>query len=167
MIVPTGDSFNLDGAAIDLSLAALYIAQATSPPLSLGRQLGLLAVSLLTSEGAAGVAFHRPDRHAVDRQHGPPPAGILLIFGIDGFMSECRALVNFYGNAVATPVIAKWDGDLDLDRARQVIADRTSSERSAVTAAEESVLGRETSPARLLDGTSTPAESDTTAGMTW
>lgn len=139
LVVPTGYSFNLDGAAIYLSLAALYIAQATNTPLSIGQQLGLLAVMLLTSKGAAGVAGGGfiALTATLSTIGTVPAAGIMLIFGIDKFMSECRALVNFYGNAVATLAIAKWDGTLDIDRARQVLADRTSSERSAAAAATE------------------------------
>ncbi|MFI8786112.1 C4-dicarboxylate transporter DctA [Streptomyces sp. NPDC055105] len=124
LVVPTGYSFNLDGAAIYLSLATLYIAQATDTALSLGQQLGLLAVMLLTSKGAAGVAgggFIALTATLSTVGH-VPAAGIMLIFGIDKFMSECRALVNFYGNAVATLFIATWEKGLDLPRARLVLA---------------------------------------------
>ncbi|MFE6752690.1 C4-dicarboxylate transporter DctA [Streptomyces sp. NPDC057684] len=124
LVVPTGYSFNLDGAAIYLSLATLYIAQATDTVLSVGQQLGLLAVMLLTSKGAAGVAgggFIALTATLSTVGH-VPAAGIMLIFGIDKFMSECRALVNFYGNAVATLFIATWENGLDLPRARQVLA---------------------------------------------
>ncbi|WP_406691241.1 C4-dicarboxylate transporter DctA [Saccharopolyspora sp. ID03-671] len=133
LVVPTGYSFNLDGAAIYLSLATLYIAQATNTPLSITQQLGLLAVMLLTSKGAAGVAGGGfiALTATLSTVGTVPAAGIMLIFGIDKFMSECRALVNFYGNAVATLAIAKWDRNLDLDRARQVLADPGSAERSA------------------------------------
>ncbi|MEV4645155.1 C4-dicarboxylate transporter DctA [Saccharopolyspora sp. NPDC049357] len=145
LVVPTGYSFNLDGAAIYLSLATLYIAQATNTPLSITQQLGLLAVMLLTSKGAAGVAGGGfiALTATLSTVGTVPAAGIMLIFGIDKFMSECRALVNFYGNAVATLVIAKWDRNLDINRARQVLADPTSSERSAE--APEPI--REASPA--------------------
>ena len=133
LVVPTGYSFNLDGAAIYLSLATLYIAQATNTPLSIGQQLGLLAVMLLTSKGAAGVAGGGfiALTATLSTIGTVPAAGIMLIFGIDKFMSECRALVNFYGNAVATLAIAKWDGALDVDHARAVLADRSAAERSA------------------------------------
>ena len=123
LVVPTGYSFNLDGAAIYLSLAALYIAQATNTDLSIGEQLGLLAIMLLTSKGAAGVVGG--GFIALTATLGAvgtiPAAGIMLVFGIDKFMSECRALVNFCGNAVATLFIGKWDRTLDLDRARAVL----------------------------------------------
>lgn len=124
LVVPTGYSFNLDGAAIYLSLAAVYIAQATNTNLSIGQQLGLLAVMLLTSKGAAGVAgggFIALTATLSTVGH-IPAVGIMLVFGIDKFMSECRALVNFIGNAVATLFVAKWDGALDVARARAVFA---------------------------------------------
>lgn len=129
LVVPTGYSFNLDGAAIYLSLATLYIAQATNTPLSVGQQLGLLAVMLLTSKGAAGVAGGGfiALTATLSTIGTVPAAGIMLIFGIDKFMSECRALVNFYGNAVACLVIAKWDGALDHARAREVLAGRNAT----------------------------------------
>ena len=122
--MPTGYSFNLDGAAIYLSLAALYIAQATNTPLSIGQQLGMLAVMLLTSKGAAGVAGGGfiALTATLSTLGTIPVVGIMLIFGIDKFMSECRALVNFIGNAVATLFVAKWNHELDVDRARAVFA---------------------------------------------
>lgn len=126
LVVPTGYSFNLDGAAIYLSLAALYIAQATNTPLTIGQQIGLLAVMLLTSKGAAGVAgggFIALTATLSTIGH-IPAIGIMLVFGIDKFMSECRAMVNFIGNAVATLFIAKWNRELDVDRARDVFAGR-------------------------------------------
>ncbi len=124
LVVPTGYSFNLDGAAIYLSLAALYIAQATNTNLTIGQQIGLLAVMLLTSKGAAGVAgggFIALTATLSTIGH-IPVVGIMLIFGIDKFMSECRALVNFIGNAVATLFVAKWNHELDVTRARAVFA---------------------------------------------
>lgn len=136
LVVPTGYSFNLDGAAIYLSLASLYIAQATDTPLSIGQQLGLLGVMLLTSKGAAGVAgggFIALTATLSTVGH-IPAAGIMLIFGIDKFMSECRALVNFYGNAVATLFVATWEKNLDLPRARAVLAGRTVADPVQSTA---------------------------------
>ena len=123
LVVPTGYSFNLDGAAIYLSLAALYIAQATNTDLSIPQQLGLLGIMLLTSKGAAGVAGGGfiALTATLSTVGTIPAAGIMLVFGIDKFMSECRALVNFCGNAVATLFIAWWDGTLDVDRARRVL----------------------------------------------
>jgi aerobic C4-dicarboxylate transport protein len=124
LVVPTGYSFNLDGAAIYLSLAAVYIAQATNTDLTIGQQIGLLAVMLLTSKGAAGVAGGGfIALTATLSTLGTIPAiGIMLVFGIDKFMSECRALVNFIGNSVATLFVAKWNNELDVDRARKVFA---------------------------------------------
>jgi aerobic C4-dicarboxylate transport protein len=124
LVVPTGYSFNLDGAAIYLSLATLYLAQATDTPLTITQQLGLLAVMLLTSKGAAGVAGGGfiALTATLSTLGTVPAAAIMLIFGIDKFMSECRALVNFYGNAVATLVIAKWNKTLAVDQARRVLA---------------------------------------------
>src|SRR6476469_6630858 len=123
LVVPTGYSFNLDGAAIYLSLAAVYIAQATGANLTITQQIGLLAVMLLTSKGAAGVAGGGFIALAatLSTVGTVPAAGIMLIFGIDKFMSECRALVNFIGNAVATLFVAKWDRGLDVDRVRKVL----------------------------------------------
>ncbi|MDT0549722.1 MULTISPECIES: C4-dicarboxylate transporter DctA [Streptomyces] len=132
LVVPTGYSFNLDGAAIYLSLATLYIAQATDTPLSITQQLGLLAVMLLTSKGAAGVAgggFIALTATLSTVGH-VPAAGIMLIFGIDKFMSECRALVNFFGNAVATLVVARWENGVDLARARAVLSGRAADRQT-------------------------------------
>jgi aerobic C4-dicarboxylate transport protein len=122
-VLPTGYSFNLDGAAIYLSLAAMFIAQATNTNLSLGQQVGLLAIMLLTSKGAAGVAgggFIALTATLSTAGH-IPANGIMMIFGIDKFMSECRAVVNFCGNAVATLFIGRWTKTLDVDRARAVL----------------------------------------------
>ena len=123
LVVPTGYSFNLDGAAIYLSLAAVYIAQATNSNLTITQQIGLMAIMLLTSKGAAGVAGGGFIALAatLSTVGTIPAAGIMLIFGIDKFMSECRALVNFIGNSVATLFVAKWDKALDVDRVRKVL----------------------------------------------
>jgi len=120
LVIPTGYSFNLDGTSIYLTLAALFIAQATDTPLDLLHQLGLLAVLLLTSKGAAGVTGSgfivlAASLGAVGHV---PVAGVALIFGIDRFMSEARALTNLVGNAVATLVVARWCGQLDGERLR-------------------------------------------------
>lgn len=139
LVVPTGYSFNLDGAAIYLSLATLYIAQATDTPLSAGQQLGLLAVMLLTSKGAAGVAgggFIALTATLSTVGH-VPAAGIMLVFGIDKFMSECRAIVNFCGNAVATLFVARWENGLDLERARRVLAGQPVEDPTEPEAVQE------------------------------
>ncbi|RZJ88760.1 MAG: C4-dicarboxylate transporter DctA, partial [Brevundimonas sp.] len=117
LVVPTGYSFNLDGTNIYMTLAALFIAQAMDVHLSLGEQLGLLAVAMLSSKGAAGVTGSGFITLAATLAVVPtvPVAGMALILGVDRFMSECRALTNFVGNAVATLVIAKWEGKLDRE----------------------------------------------------
>jgi aerobic C4-dicarboxylate transport protein len=117
LVVPTGYSFNLDGTNIYMTLAALFIAQATGVDLSLGQQLLLLLVAALSSKGAAGVTGAGFITLAATLAVTPsvPVAGMTLILGIDRFMSECRALTNFIGNAVATIVVARWEGALDTD----------------------------------------------------
>lgn len=124
--VPTGYSFNLDGTAIYLTMATLFIATATGAPLSLGEQVSLLGFMVIASKGAAGVTgaglatlagglqAHRPD--LVD--------GVGLIVGIDRFMSEARALTNFAGNAVATVLVGTWTGEFDRQRAAEVLSGR-------------------------------------------
>jgi aerobic C4-dicarboxylate transport protein len=122
LVVPTGYSFNLDGTNIYMTLAALFIAQALGIELSIGEQLLLLAVAMLSSKGAAGVTGAGFITLAATLSVVPsvPVAGMALILGVDRFMSECRALTNFIGNAVATLVVSRWEGQLDrnaLDRA--------------------------------------------------
>lgn len=124
VVVPTGYSFNLDGTAIYLTMASLFIASAMGDPLSLGEQVSLLLFMMIASKGAAGVtgagmatlagglSSHRPD--LVD--------GVGLIVGIDRFMSECRAVTNFAGNAVATVLIGTWTGGLDRSQLDRVLA---------------------------------------------
>ncbi len=128
LVVPTGYSFNLDGTSIYLTMAAVFIAQATNTDMTLTQQLTLLAVLLLTSKGAAGVTH-------------VPVAGLALILGIDRFMSEARALTNLIGNGVATLVVAKWTGDLDTVRMHQHLNQESAAE------ADE--------PERVLDATET------------
>lgn len=115
IVVPSGYSFNLDGTCIYLTMAALFIAQATDTPLDLWHQLGLLGVLLLTSKGAAGVTGSGFITLAatLSATGHVPVAGMALILGVDRFMSEARAITNFIGNTVATLVIAKWDGAYD------------------------------------------------------
>ncbi len=118
LVVPTGYSFNLDGTSIYLTMAAVFIAQATNTPLSIGDQLTLLGVLLLTSKGAAGVTGSGFIVLAatLSAVGSVPVAGLALILGIDRFMSEARAITNFIGNGVATIVVAKWCGSLDAER---------------------------------------------------
>ena len=118
LVIPTGYSFNLDGTSIYLTMAAVFIAQATNTPMSITQQITLLLVLLLTSKGAAGVTGSgfivlAATLSAVGHV---PVAGLALILGIDRFMSEARALTNLIGNGVATMVVAKWTGDLDTER---------------------------------------------------
>jgi len=115
LVIPTGYSFNLDGTNIYMTLAALFIAQATDIQLPLGDQILLLAVAMLSSKGAAGITGAGFITLAATLSVVPsvPVAGMALILGIDRFMSECRALTNFVGNAVATVVVARWEGELD------------------------------------------------------
>jgi len=118
LVVPTGYSFNLDGTNIYMTLAALFIAQATGIELSLGQQLLLLGVAMLSSKGAAGVTGAGFITLAATLSIVPsvPVAGMALILGIDRFMSECRSLTNFIGNAVATVVVTRWEGALDKEQ---------------------------------------------------
>jgi len=117
LVVPTGYSFNLDGTNIYMTMAALFIAQALNIDLSLGDQILLLLVAMLSSKGAAGITGSGFITLAATLSVVPavPVAGMALILGIDRFMSECRALTNFIGNAVATIVVARWEGELDRD----------------------------------------------------
>ena len=118
IVVPSGYSFNLDGTSIYLTMAAIFIAQALGIELSLKEEITLLAVLLLTSKGAAGVTGSGFVTLAATLATMPtiPVAGIALILGVDRFMSEARALTNLVGNSVATLVVAKWEGALDMDR---------------------------------------------------
>jgi aerobic C4-dicarboxylate transport protein len=123
LTVPTGYSFNLDGTAIYLTLAALFVAQAQDISLSLGAQLGLVGILLLTSKGAAGVTGSGFIVLAATLSSlgTVPVAGIMLIFGIDKFMSECRALTNVMGNSVASIVVARSEHQFDEERAQRVL----------------------------------------------
>jgi len=129
LVVPLGYSFNLDGTNIYMTLAALFIAQATGVHLSLGDQLALLSVAMLSSKGAAGVTGAGFITLAATLSVVPsvPVAGMALILGVDRFMSECRSLTNFIGNAVATVVVARWDKALDKDALDAALAGRATS----------------------------------------
>lgn len=124
LVVPTGYSFNLDGTNIYMTLAALFIAQACNVELTLGQQVLLLAVAMLSSKGAAGVTGAGFITLAATLSIVPsvPVAGMALILGVDRFMSECRSLTNFIGNAVATIVVSRWEGSLDRARLKAVLA---------------------------------------------
>ncbi|MFP5218378.1 MAG: dicarboxylate/amino acid:cation symporter [Actinomycetes bacterium] len=157
LTVPTGYSFNLDGTCLYLTLAAVYLAQATNTPLGVGEQLGILALLLLTSKGAAGVTGSGFIVLAATLSSVGtiPVAAIMLIFGIDKFMSECRALTNMIGNSVATVVVAKWEGVLDRDRARAVLNGEEPTDELAVL---DEDLG-------LLDGPGAYLHHDSEAAM--
>jgi len=118
LVVPTGYSFNLDGTNIYMTLAALFIAQATDTHLSLQEQVLLLLVAMLSSKGAAGVTGAGFITLAATLSIVPsvPVAGMALILGVDRFMSECRSLTNFIGNAVATIIVSAWEKGLDRER---------------------------------------------------
>ena len=123
LVVPTGYSFNLDGTSIYMTMAALFVAQASGVQLTLGQELGILAILMLTSKGAAAVTGSGFITLAATLSAFPaiPIAGLTLLLGVDRFMSEARAITNLIGNAVATMVIAKWNGALDLERARRIL----------------------------------------------
>lgn len=134
VVVPTGYSFNLDGTAIYLTMASLFIAEALGDPLSIGEQISLLVFMIVASKGAAGVTgaglatlagglgAHRPE--LLD--------GVGLIVGIDRFMSEARALTNFAGNAVATILVGKWTDSVDRDKLTEVLAGRDPFDESTM-----------------------------------
>jgi aerobic C4-dicarboxylate transport protein len=127
LVIPTGYSFNLDGTCIYLTMAAIFLAQATNTELSIWQQLGILAVLLLTSKGATAVTgsgFIVLSATLGSVSH-IPIAAIALIFGIDRLMSEARALTNFLGTGVATIVVAKWEGELDEARLRATLRSET------------------------------------------
>ena len=124
VVIPSGYSFNLDGTCIYLTLAALFVAQATNTHLTLWQQLGLLAVLLLTSKGAAGVTgagFITLVATLSTIDTGIPVAGLAMLIGIDRFMSEARALTNLVGNTVATLVVAKWENGFDAEKGRMLL----------------------------------------------
>jgi aerobic C4-dicarboxylate transport protein len=118
LVIPTGYSFNLDGTNIYMTLATLFLAQATNTPLSLGQEATLLGVAMLTSKGASGVAGAGFITLAATLAVIPdlPIAALGLLVGVDRFNSACRALTNFVGNGVGTLVIARWEGDLDREK---------------------------------------------------
>jgi aerobic C4-dicarboxylate transport protein len=130
LVIPTGYSFNLDGTCIYLTMAAIFLAQATNTPLTIGQELAIIGILLLTSKGAAGVTGSgfivlASTLAAVGHI---PVASIALILGVDRFMSEARALTNLVGNGVATVVVAKWEKALDVPRMRQHLDHETEAE---------------------------------------
>ncbi len=143
LVIPTGYSFNLDGTSIYLTMAAIFVAQATNTPLTTTQTLTILGVLMLTSKGAAGVTGSGFVTLAATFAAIPtiPVAGLALILGIDRFMSEARALTNLVGNGVATMVVSRWEKELDMERMTRVLNKETDLE------AEEPELLLEDDPA--------------------
>src|SRR5258705_10641967 len=150
LVVPSGYSFNLDGTSIYLTIAALFVAQATNTHLTAAQEIQLLLVLMLTSKGAAAVTgggFITLAATLSTTGH-VPVAGLALLLGIDRFMSEARAITNLIGNGVATMVIAKWEGALDMEQARAVLA------RDAAALAEEPELAADSAAISALQASS-------------
>jgi aerobic C4-dicarboxylate transport protein len=148
LVIPTGYSFNLDGTAIYLTMAAMFIAQATNVPMTTLQQLTLLAVLLLTSKGAAGVTGSgfivlAATLSAVGHI---PVEGLALILGIDRFMSEARAITNVIGNGVATLVIARWTGDLNLETLRDRLRQASAADSTGALEPVDAVSSRDVTP---------------------
>jgi len=159
LVVPTGYTFNLDGSAVYLTMAAVFIAQATNTPLSLPAQVGLHAVLMLTSKGAASVAGAGFVTLAATLSSTGvlPVAGLALLLAVDRFMSESRAVTNLIGNGVAGVVIARWEGALDEQRMHSVFNNETDEQADAPEEVLERAPLARTSPA--LTAQHTPLES--------
>ncbi len=136
LVIPTGYSFNLDGTSIYMTMGAIFVAQATNANLSLGEELGILAILLVTSKGAAAVTGSGFVTLAATLAVFPriPVAGLTLLVGVDRFMSEARAVTNLIGNAVATIAIARWDGALDGTRCARVLDGQPFPQQESVEA---------------------------------
>ncbi|HEY4319172.1 MAG TPA: dicarboxylate/amino acid:cation symporter [Herbaspirillum sp.] len=150
LVIPTGYSFNLDGTAIYLTMAAVFIAQATNTAMTLTQQITLLAVLLLTSKGAAGITGSgfivlAATLSAVGHV---PVEGLALILGVDRFMSEARALTNTVGNGVATLIVARWTGDVDMARMHAELNGATQQEAEQPEAVLDTVTAHINAPAR-------------------
>jgi aerobic C4-dicarboxylate transport protein len=126
LVLPTGYTFNADGTCIYLTMAAIFVAQATNTPLTLVDQMVVLGVLLLTSKGSAGVAGAGFVTLAATLSSigTVPVTGLVLLLGVDRFMNEARAVTNLIGNGVATIAIAKWDGALDQTMVREVVEEQ-------------------------------------------
>jgi aerobic C4-dicarboxylate transport protein len=124
LVIPTGYSFNLDGTNIYMTLATLFLAQATNTPITIGQELGILAIAMITSKGASGVTGAGFVTLAATLAIVPdiPIQSLAILLGIDKFMSECRALTNLIGNGVATIVISRWEGELDAAQLKAAMA---------------------------------------------
>lgn len=137
MVIPTGYSFNLDGTSIYLTMAAIFIAQATNVNLSIGQELTILAVLMLTSKGAAAVTgggFITLAATLGSMGGVLPVAGLTLLLGVDRFMSEARAITNLIGNGVATVVVARWENEFDEERAHKILSSGESVAEANVVA---------------------------------
>jgi len=139
IVVPTGYSFNMDGTAIYLTMASLYIAEAMGKPMALGEQISLLIFMIIASKGAAGVSGAGLAVLAGGLQSFRPELldGVGLIVGIDRFMSEARAITNFTGNAVATVLIGSWTGELDKERAGRVLSGKEPFDEEAFASGDD------------------------------
>jgi aerobic C4-dicarboxylate transport protein len=123
LVIPTGYSFNLDGTSIYMTMAAIFIAQATNTPMGFADQIGLLLLAIITSKGSAAITGGGFITLAATLAAFPsvPVAGLALLVGVDRFMSEARALTNLIGNGVATVVVARWEGALDMARMKAML----------------------------------------------
>lgn len=130
LVIPTGYSFNPDGTSLYLTMAVVFLAQATNTPLSLGQQITLLLVGMLSSKGASGVAGAGFIAVAATLTVVPtvPIASLAILVGIDRFMSECRALVNLIGNGVATVVISRWEREISVETLRKNLREGTEED---------------------------------------
>jgi aerobic C4-dicarboxylate transport protein len=154
LVIPTGYSFNLDGTCIYLTMAAIFLAQATGTELTLVQQLGIVGILLLTSKGAAGVTGSGFIVLAATLATVGtiPVAAIALILGVDRFMSEARALTNLIGNGVATVVISKWEGALNVNRMRAHLNRETDAEADTpeeVLVEDETTAAGKPKPVRM------------------
>ena len=142
LVIPTGYSFNLDGTNIYMTLAVLFLAQATNTHLSLTQEITLLAVTMLTSKGSTGVTGAGFITLAASLSVVPtvPVTAMVLILGVDRFMSECRALTNIVGNGVAAIVVASWEGELDREALENALMRTGSLERRVEESADEPAL---------------------------
>jgi aerobic C4-dicarboxylate transport protein len=143
LVLPTGYTFNADGTAIYLTMAAIFVAQATNVHLTIWDQLLILGVMLLTSKGSAGVAGAGFVALAATlaSMHKIPVSGLVLLLGVDRFLNEARAITNLIGNGVATIAIARWENALDTKRAREVLADPVAAALQLVDSNDKMVVG--------------------------
>ena len=148
LVVPTGYSFNLDGTNIYMSMAAVFLAQATNTPLDLRHQIGLLVIAMITSKGASGVtgAGFVTLAATLAAVPGIPVASLALLVGIDRFMSECRALTNFIGNGVATVAISRWENEVSPETLQRNLQNPPHLEPPEVAGPKDGVVEVEDVP---------------------